>query len=210
MLARVWPRRCLAAAPPLFAALLLAVWCARESAPRTSFFWVVGQEEPRFDPTGPADPARWALERLLGQGLVAEDSTGLVVPAAAERWEMASDSLTCTFHLGFGLRFADGHPCTAADFGRALRSGLNRVDHATYAWLLSAVVGVERVRAGRPLPAFGIEAPDDRTVVVRLARADPLLLRKLALPGTSMPWKADEQGGGWGGGIGRYRLVGRE
>jgi len=210
MVTRARLRRSFAAAPVLGAALLVAS-CAPVATPgRTSLAWVVGQEEPRFDPTGPADPARWALERLLSEGLVAEDSTGQIVPAAAEGWELAPDSLTCTFHLRPGLRFADGRRCTAADFGGALRAGLNRVDHATYAWLLAAVTGVERVRAGRPLPPVGIEAPDDRTLVLRLTRADPSLLRALALPGASMPWRADDPGGGWGGGIGPYRLVARE
>jgi hypothetical protein len=167
----------------------------------------VGQAEPRFDPTGPADPVRWALERLLGEGLVAEDSTGRIASAAAQRCDIASDGLTYTFRLRPGLRYQDGGACSSADFGRALAAGLNRVDHGTYAWLLSAVVGVERARPGRPLPALGIATPDERTVVLRLERADPALLHKLALPGASTPWLRDR---GWDGGTGRYHVAARD
>ncbi|MEK7330506.1 MAG: ABC transporter substrate-binding protein, partial [Candidatus Eisenbacteria bacterium] len=194
----------------LAALLLGAVACAPTGPPRTTLAWLVGQGEPRFDPTGPPDPVRWALERLLGEGLVAEDSTGHIAEAAAQRWDVTPDGLTYTFHLRPGLRFGDGRPCTSAEFRRALSAGLNRVDHATYAWLLSPVVGVERVRAGRPLPTLGIATPDERTIVLRLARADPTLLHKLAIPGASMPGAADSAGGGWGGGIGPYHLIARE
>lgn len=210
MPARVSPRRLPRVALSLAATLLIAVACSPPGPPRTVREWVVGQEEPRFDPSGPPDPVRWGLERLLGQGLLAEDSTGQIVAAAAQRWDVTPNGLAYTFLLRPGLRFGDGRLCTSADFRRALVSGLNRVDHATYAWLLSPMVGVDRVRAGRPLPPLGIATPDERTLVLRLARADPMLAHKLAFPGASMPWATAAAGGGWGGGIGPYRLVARE
>jgi hypothetical protein len=142
--------------------------------------------------------------------LVAEDSTGRIATGAASRWDVTPDGLTYTFHLRPDLRFDDAGPCTSAEMRRALTAGLNRVDHGTYAWLLSPVVGVSRVRAGRPLPSLGIATPDEHTIVLRLARADPTLLHKLAIPGASMPWATDPRWGGWGGGTGPYRLVARE
>jgi ABC-type transport system substrate-binding protein len=210
MVARVSPRRFSRVAFSLAALFLAGLACAPPGPPRTMLAWLVGQEEPRFDPSGPPDPVRWALERLLGEGLVAEDTSGHIVAAAAQRWDVTPNGLTYTFLLRPGLRFGDGRPCTSAEFRRALCAGLNRVDHATYAWLLSPIVGVERVRAGRPLPALGIATPDERTIVLRLARADPTMLHKLAIPGASMPWAADPAGGGWGGGIGPYHLISRE
>jgi len=210
MPARVSHRRSSRVALTVGTLLLVAIACAPAGLPRTTRVWLVGSGEPRFDPTGPPDAVRWALERLLGQGLVAEDTTGRIAEAAARRWDVTHDGLTYTFHLHPGLRFGDGRPCTSTDFRRALQAGLNRVDHATYAWLLSPVVGVARVRAGRPMPDLGIATPDEHTIVLRLARPDPTLLHKLAIPGASMPWAADPGGGGWGGGTGPYRLVSRE
>ena len=186
--------------------------CASRSPARgTSCVWVAGRPEPAFDPAGPPDPLRWSLERLLSRGLVEEDSSGALVPGAAERWEWSADSLTLTFHLRPGLAFADGSPCASADFERALVTGLGREDHGSRAWLLGAVSGVERVRAGRPLPTLGVETPDARTLVLQLARRDPLLPAKLALPGLGAPWSAAASGG-WrdASGLGPYRVLGEE
>src|SRR5437667_8476501 len=146
------------------ACLLLAVasflplaGCPRKVPRPTACQWVFGAEEPRFDPDGPPESARWALEHLLTRGLVDVDSTGRTVPAAADRFEVSPDGLTYTFHLRAGLRFTDGTPCRSADFRRALEAGLGRGDHSTRAWLLAAIRGIERVRAGKPLPSIGLE-----------------------------------------------------
>ena len=183
--------------------------CARRGpAPGTRCVWIAGRPQPPFDPAGPPDPLRWSLERLLSRSLVEEDSSGVLAPGAAESWEWSPDSLTLTFRLRAGLAFADGSPCASADFARALVAGLAREDHGSRAWLLGAVTGVARVRAGRPLPPLGVETPNPRTLVLRLARRDPLLPAKLALPGPSAPWSAAAPGG-WrdASGPGRYRVL---
>ena len=198
------------AAVALLAAVALA-GCAQPRAVRTKCTWIAGRPGPAFDPQGPPDPLRWSLERLLARGLMAEDSSGRVVPDAAGSLEWSADSLTLTFHLRPGLAFADGTPCGSDDFRRVLAAGLGRTDHATQAWILAAVRGVDRVRAGKPVPALGIETPDARTLVLRLVRPDPLLPRRLALPGASAPWSR-EGGAGWtrATGLGAYRAVAEE
>jgi ABC-type transport system substrate-binding protein len=209
---RVRPALTALLAALLALAALSCAGCAdRPPARGTSFVWIAGRLEPAFDPGGPPDPLRWSLERLLARGLVEEDSSGALVPGAAERWEWSADSLVLTFHLRPGLVFADGASCGSADFRRALDTGLGREDHGSRAWLLSAVSGVERVRAGRPLPPLGIETPDPRTLVLRLARRDPLLPTKLALPGLSAPWSVSASGG-WrdAAGLGPYQVLGEE
>jgi ABC-type transport system substrate-binding protein len=206
------PRSPFAVAVLVALAALCCGGCAgRSPAHGTSCVWIAGRLEPAFDPGGPPDALRWAVERLLARGLVEEDSSGALVPGAADRWEWSADSLALTFHLRSGLVFADGTPCGSADFRRALCAGLGRGDHGSRAWLLSAVSGVERVRAGRPLPPLGVETPDPRTLVLRLARRDPLLPAKLALPGLSAPWSAAASGG-WraAAGLGPYRVLGEE
>jgi hypothetical protein len=180
----------------------------RAESPGTRFAWVIGRVPPRFDPDGPPDPARWALERLLTRGLVREDSTGAVVVAAARRVEVSDDSLVYTFRLPAELAFMDGSPCHSAHFRAALEAGLARSDHGTKAWLLSAVRGVDRVRAGKPLPPLGIETPDETTLVIRLARPDPSLLACLALPGASDAWRSrDAPGFAEAAGLGPYRVA---
>ena len=181
------------------------------SRPVTRAWWA-GRTAPAFDPSGPRDAVRWSLERLLTRGLVEEDTAGRIVPVAAERVEVSRDSLTLTFHLRRGLRFTNGALCRGADFRAALERGLQRTDHATAAWALAAVRGVDAVRRGRPLPALGIRVPDDSTLVLELARRDPLLLRKLALPGLCTAWAPRDTTAGWKDaiGLGPYRVLGEE
>jgi ABC-type transport system substrate-binding protein len=207
---------------PRFAAVALLVaialaWAGCMPSPRvrpTTFAWVVGKPAPTFDPQAPPDEVRWGLERLLSHGLVDEDSSSRIVPAAAESIEISDDRLTVTFRLRPKLTFVDGTPCGSEDFRAALEAGLTRPDHVTQAWLLSSVQGVERVRPGqRQRPAVGIETPDSGTLVLHLVRPDSLLLRKLALPGVGVPWRvaAPDSGPGPGWttavGLGPYRVV---
>ena len=169
--------------------------------------WIAGHDAPAFDPDGPPDALRWAIERHLSRGLTDEDSAGRIVPAAAESITISPDRLTVRFRVRSGLAFTDGHPCTSEEFRTALRAGLGRTDHATRQALLGAIVGVAAVRSGRKLPALGIDAPDPRTLVLRLSRPDSLLLRKLSLPGVSTPWRR-RGGGTWqeAVGLGPYRV----
>ena len=215
------PQRTLqiAAAALLAAGALAWAGCMLSPGARpTTFAWVAGKPEPSFDPQAPPDPLRWALGRLLNHGLVEEDSLLRIVPSAAETIRVSPDSLTYTFLLRPRLTFVDGAPCVSADFRRTLEAGLRRTDHATQAWLLAAVQGVERVRAGerQRTAVAGIETPDDRTLVLRLTRPDSLLLRKLALPGVTWPWRpaaADSgPGSSWTGalGLGPYRVAREE
>src|SRR5690606_12858148 len=41
--------------------------------------------------------------------------TSEIEPLLAERWEVADDKVTWTFHLREGVKFHDGSPLTAAD-----------------------------------------------------------------------------------------------
>jgi ABC-type transport system substrate-binding protein len=187
--------------------VVLAAGCAPAPPPPTSFTWVVGQAAPTFDPAGPPDPLRWALERLLARGLMAEDSSGAIVPDAADSVWVSPDGLLYKFRLRGGLSFPDGSPVTSSDFRRALESGLNRPDHSTAAWLLRALTGAAEIKPGRPLPPLGLAAPDPSTLVIRLARPDSLLLRKLALPGIGTPFAPGGDPAAWRAGAGDYALA---
>jgi hypothetical protein len=159
---------------------------------------------------GPPDALRQALERQLSRGLVELDSAGVVRAALADSFGCSRDSLTWTFHMRAGARFTDGTRVTSADIRNALVGGLAREDHATRAWLLAAVRGVSGVRAGRTLPALGIETAGEARLVLKLAVREPRLLEKLATPGTCTPWK--RRRGGWRDavGVGPYRVAGAD
>jgi ABC-type transport system substrate-binding protein len=191
-------------------ALVVAAGCApRAAAPRAvTVRWFAGRTAPAFDPDGPPDPLRRALEGALSYGLFARDSAGETRPLAADRAEWSDDGRTLTLRLRAGLRFTDGTPATSVDFRDALLAGLARSDHGTAAWLLQPLAGLERLRPGRPLPALGIETPDPGTLVLRLARQDSSLLERLACPGIGVPWKR-RSGADWAGavGLGPWRVL---
>lgn len=191
------------------ALLLSGAACGGPARRVVTCAWWVGRTAPAFDASGPRDPVRWSLERLLTRGLVEEDASGRIVPVAAARVEVSPNGLVYTFHLRADLRYTNGAPCRSADFRAALEKGLERTDHATAAWALAALRGVEAVRSRRPLPALGILTPDDSTLVLELARRDSLLLRKLALPGMCSAWLERAPETGWKGavGLGPYRVL---
>jgi len=194
------------------ALLLAGAGCVAGTRRIVTCRWWVGRTPPAFDPGGPPDAVRWSLERLLTRGLVEEDEEGRIVPAAASRVDVSRDGLAITFHLRRDLKFTNGARCSSSVFRSAIETGLQRTDHATLAWALSAVRGVEAVRTGRPLPPLGVETPDDSTLVLGLARPDSLLLRKLALPGLCSAWLRPAPAPSWKGaiGLGPYRVGGAE
>ena len=203
-----WMTRAAAAACSL---LLLSSGCAPRSQPAaTTLTWYAGRARPAFDPDGPPDALRFALERHLSRGLVERDTSGEVRPGLASEIECSADSLTWTFRLPASLRYTDGSNVTSADFRSALVAGLGRPDHATRAWLLGAVRGVSQVRAGRALPPLGIDTPDARTLVLKLSVRDRRLLEKLAVPGVATPWKKRKSDWADVVGVGPYRLVATE
>lgn len=106
--------------------------------------------------------------RALFDGLVDVGPDGAVVAAGADRWVVEDEGLTYRFILRPD-RFHDGSPVTASAHADALRAVMDpdRRPHAREE-LLAAVVDVE------------VLAADE--LVVRLERADPLFLHRLADP----------------------------
>lgn len=186
----------------------LASGCARERRPAAvAIVWVAGRPAPAFDPQGPQEPMRWALMRLTNRTLLELDSTGRVVPGVADTIDLSPDGRSVRLRLPRDLRFHDGTACSAAAFARSIEAALSRRDHATAAWALAALRGVESVRPGRPLPRLGIETPDPHTLVFRLRRPDPHFTRALTLPSIGMAWRTNPKQAAWGVGLGDYRAI---
>ena len=123
--------------------------------------------------------------RDLGEGLVAYSATGALVPAAAERWEISDDGLAYTFYLRPEARWSNGDSLTAAHFVSGWRRLVSPTTAAFYGDLLAAVVNAPEIIAGnKPPESLGVEAIDDRTLVVRLVRPTPYILSLFSHPGT--------------------------
>lgn len=129
-----------------------------------------------------------------------------IVPGAASSWSSSGDGLEYTFVLREGARWSNGAPVTAGDFEYSWRRGIMPDTAADYAKMFFAIAGAkeffewrssqlesyaERPASERTVSAarelldealakfdemVGIEAVDDRTLVVRLERPTPFFL----------------------------------
>lgn len=120
-----------------------------------------GHLNPAISTAGPLH----AVAGSLFNGLVALDEDGSPVPDLAADWEIAPDGLSVTFRLRAGVRWHDGRPFTAEDVKVSFEQLLFRF-HA-------------RARAGLAPAVAGIDVRDQATVIFRLHRPHPALLRQL-------------------------------
>ena len=117
-------------------------------------------------------------------GIVVRDGREVAVPACAESWETSEDGLTWTFHLR-EMKWADGEPLRAADFVYGISRVLDPATASPISGKVRFIKNAGDVLLGKkPLSELGLEAPDDRTFVVRLEHPVPYLLQSAA--GTAM------------------------
>ena len=117
-------------------------------------------------------------------GIVVRDGHEVAVPACAESWEMSEDGLTWTFRLR-EMKWADGEPLRASDFVYGISRVLDPATASPISGKVRFIKNAGDVLLGKkPLSELGLEAPDDRTLVVRLEHPVPYLLQSAA--GTAM------------------------
>lgn len=146
-----------------------------------------GAEPESLDPHVLSAYSDQRLEAALFEGLCAiDEQSSTPVPGAAERWEVAPDGLSWTFHLRAGLLWSNGEPLTADDFVQSWRRNLSPAFASAYAYLLFPVKNAEAFNSGKVTDpaALGLSAPDARTVVITLERPTAYLPVLTAAP----PW----------------------
>lgn len=121
----------------------------------------------------------------LFEGLTAlDEKTSRPVPAVAERWDVAADGLTCTFHLRADARWSNGDRVTAHDFAYSFQRILSPALASEYAYMLWPIKNAEAFNTGRlaGFSAVGIKVLDDATLQLTLERPTPYLLSLAAHP----------------------------
>ncbi|EEX48071.1 MULTISPECIES: peptide ABC transporter substrate-binding protein [Jonquetella] len=115
------------------------------------------------------------------EGLVRPDENGVIAPGCAEKWDVSEDGLTWTFHLRDGLKWSDGSPLTAADFKFGFLRILIPENAAPYGYLAYMIKNGKEFFEGKcKAEDVGIEAPDDKTLVLHMAEKSPLVLQYLS------------------------------
>ena len=86
-------------------------------------WWILEVAEPAHEIRAGFDPVHRGAEvgsqnilTDLYEGLVAFAADGGIVPGMAERWQVAADGRTWTFHLRTGLRWSNGEVLDAPQF----------------------------------------------------------------------------------------------
>ena len=102
-------------------------------------------------------------------------------PACAESWEVSDDGMTWTFHLRDNLKWSDGESLTASQFRDGFIRVLNPETGSPYAYLAFFIKNGEAFyNSSAKADDVGIYAPDDKTLILELEYANPLLLDYLA------------------------------
>ena len=105
------------------------------------------------------------------------------MPGTAEKMGgVSADGLTYMFHLRANARWSNGEPVTARDFADSFLRVLDPQLGAEEAGYMFPIRGARDFLEGRTKDpsAVGIEAPDPRTLVIRLAHPAPYLIAVLA------------------------------
>jgi oligopeptide transport system substrate-binding protein len=143
-----------------------------------------GPEPDTLDPQVARTEGAFHILRDAFEGLTSIGTDGAPVPAAAESWTIAPDGLEYRFKLREGLRWSNGDVLTADDFVRGMRRLVDPRTASPYAQMLDPVLNATAIARGETKPdALAVSAPDERTVVIRLANPAPYLLGLLAQPG---------------------------
>ncbi len=123
--------------------------------------------------------------RDIGEGLLTYSATGELAPGTASEWTVSDDGLVYTFTIRDEARWSNGEPVTAEHFAFSLRRLVDPAAAAFYAQMLGDIVNARAIIAGDKPPAeLGVEAVDERTLVLTLERPTPYLLSLLTYPAT--------------------------
>jgi oligopeptide transport system substrate-binding protein len=129
--------------------------------------------------------------RVFSNAYTFDNKGQLVLDQAASPPQVSADGKTITVKLKPGLTWSDGKPLSAKDFVYGAQRQLSPVVAGDYAFTLYALAGGEAYNEADPKKtsaadlqklrdAVGISAPDDTTIVYKLADPAPWFLSVLA------------------------------
>ena len=129
--------------------------------------------------------------RDLYDGLARAGADGEIRPDAAAEWAWNDDRTRLTITLRPDGRWSDGQPVVANDFVRGWRRAVTPSTGSPYAQVFDAVRNASAISRGEASPQeLGIEAPDERTLIVHLNRPASEILHQMVLP-AMFPYRGD-------------------
>lgn len=140
-----------------------------------TFTYRVLDEHSSVDPQIVEDVSGSEIVRDIFEGLLNQNGDGELVPGVAESWESNDANDEYTFHLR-DAKWSNGDPVTAGDFVYAWQRLIDPETASPYAWFgeLMSIENASEIIAGDMDPSeLGVEATDDKTLVVHLTAALP-------------------------------------
>ena len=123
-----------------------------------------------------------ALNNLM-EGLTRLSEDHMAVEATAEKIDVSEDGLTYTFTIRENAKWSNGDPVVAGDFVFAWRHMLNPETASPAAFLAYFIEGAEAYNNGEgTVEDVAIEAPDERTFVVKLTGPNEAFLNIITNP----------------------------
>ena len=172
--------------------IVFLVACGRgkeKEAPQQVLKYVAASDPRHMDPGLNSEAVAGSLINNLFEGLLRERE-GVLSPGIAREYEVSEDKKVYTFHLR-GSKWSDGTPLTSGDFKYSWLRAMAPETASTYAMLFFQIEGAQAYYEGKgEREDVGIETPDDKTLIVRLAAPTPYFLN-LTTFYTFMPVKEE-------------------
>ena len=139
--------------------------------------------DPRsLDPALSTDVPTGRAVAYIFDGLTRFAPDATLEPALAERWEVADDGRTYTFHLRQGVTFHDGTPFRAEHVVKSWQRVLDPKTRGGRPIPLEPIRGARQFQAGEATTIAGLRATNDSTLVVTLDEPFAIFPRLLAMP----------------------------
>lgn len=166
--------------------ILLICGCGDNSTSAIVYYGVITPPT-TLDPQLASTVTELTLVKNLYEGLMREDASGNIVPAAAKTAEKNGD--TYTFKISENARWSDDTPVTADDFLFGIQRALDPVTNSPNATSLYFIKNAEAVHKGiTALKNLGVYAPDSSTLIIETS-ADATTLYKALTLSVAMPCK---------------------
>lgn len=133
----------------------------------------IASEPPSLNPQLSTDTQSGSILNGLFEGLTRVDSNGKVENAMAKDITVSEDKLTYTFTLR-DAKWSNGDAVVAGDFEYAWKWALDPNNQSQYSSILYPIKGAEAFNNGKgKVEEVGVEATDDKTLVVTLTNPTP-------------------------------------
>ncbi len=142
-----------------------------------------GEEPTSFDPSVGFNAVSWSALNNLMEGLTRLNKDHQAEEATAEKIDVSEDGLTYTFTIRDNAKWSNGDPVTANDFVYAWKHMLDPETASPAAFLAYFIEGAEAYNNGEGKPEdIGIDAPDEKTFVVKLSAPNEAFLNIITNP----------------------------